>query len=207
MIILSIGCTDLSFLAGVFTPFELLWAFIGLILTIGGTFIEASIAGVPLDWANPISLGVNWQIGAVLLVGCMGGRNAAAMAQIAYIFLGLTWFHIFTYGGGIRYLFEPTFGYLLGFIPGAWVCGALALRLPRRLESLAFSCLCGLFTIHLTGISYLVVNYFIDNENTSRLSSLFMDVVNYSIFPIPGQLALVCAVSVIAYALRSLMLY
>lgn len=190
-----------------FKPLELFWALIGLILTIGGTFIEAFIAGVPLNWADPISLGVNWQIGAVLLVGCMGGRNAAALAQIAYIFLGLTWFHIFTYGGGIRYVFEPTFGYLLGFIPGAWVCGALALQLPRKLESLAFSCLCGLLTIHLTGISYLVVNYFLNNDSARSLLALFTDMLRYSVTPIPGQFALVCAVSVIAYVLRSLMLY
>ncbi len=176
-------------------------------LTIGGTFVEASVAGVPLDWADPISLGVNWQIGAVLFVGCMGGRNAAAMSQVAYIFLGLTWFHIFTYGGGIRYLFEPTFGYLLGFVPGAWICGALALKLPRRLESLAFSCLCGLAAIHLTGVAYLVVSHFMENENTRRFSVLMADVLDHSIFPIPGQLVLVCAVSVIAYVLRSLMLY
>lgn len=176
-------------------------------LTIGGTFIEAFIAGVPLHWATPISLGVNWQIGAVLFVGCMGGRNAAAMSQVAYIFLGLTWFHIFTYGGGFRYVFEPSFGYLLGFVPGAWVCGALALKLPRRLESLAFSCLCGLAAIHVTGMTYLVVSHFVENENARSLSTLMTDLLNYSIFPIPGQLALVCAVSVIAYGMRSLMLY
>ncbi|MEB3210520.1 MAG: biotin transporter BioY, partial [Leptolyngbyaceae bacterium] len=119
----------------------------------------------------------------------------------------LTWFPIFTYGGGIRYLFEPTFGYLLGFVPGAWVCGILALEFPKRLELLALSCLCGLLTVHLTGISYLVVNHFVDNENTQTLTSLLVDLVNYSIIPLPGQLATVCGVSLIAYILRSIMLY
>jgi biotin transport system substrate-specific component len=176
-------------------------------LTIGGAFIKASIAGVPIEWTSPHSLGVNWQIGAMLFVGCMGGRNAAAISQIAYIFLGLTWFPIFTYGGGYRYLFEPTFGYLLGFVPGAWVCGVLALKFPKRLELLALSCLAGLLTVHLTGISYLIVNHFVDNENSGTLSSLLIDLLNYSIIPIPGQLAVVCAVSLVAYILRSIMLY
>ncbi|MEM7769194.1 MAG: biotin transporter BioY [Cyanobacteria bacterium P01_E01_bin.6] len=188
-------------------PLELLWAFIGLILTVGGTFIEAFIAGIPLEWADPRSLGVSWQIGAMLFVGCMGGRHAAAISQIAYIFLGLTWFPIFTYGGGIRYIFEPTFGYLLGFVPGAWVCGVLALQFPKRLELLALSCLCGLFTVHLTGISYLVVNHFIDNENTRGLSALLSNLFNYSVAPVPGQLVIVCAVSLVAYILRSIMFY
>lgn len=190
-----------------FSPLELIWAFIGLILTIGGTFIEAFMAGVPFSWATPISLGVNWQIGAVLLVGCLGGANAASMSQIAYLLLGLSWFQIFTYGGGINYVFEPTFGYLLGFIPGAWVCGALAFRLPRRLESLAFSCLCGLITIHLTGVLYLVGSYILRDESTRRLAALLDQLVSYSLAPIPGQMALICAVTVIAFFLRYLMLY
>lgn len=190
-----------------FSPLELIWAFIGLILTIGGTFIEAFMAGVPFSWATPISLGVNWQIGAVLLVGCLGGANAASMSQIAYLLLGLSWFQIFTYGGGINYVFEPTFGYLLGFIPGAWVCGALAFRLPRRLESLAFSCLCGLITIHLTGVLYLVGSYILRDESTRRLAALLDQLLSYSLAPIPGQMALICAVTVIAFFLRYLMLY
>ncbi|MGB3492115.1 MAG: biotin transporter BioY [Elainellaceae cyanobacterium] len=190
-----------------FSPLELLWAFIGLILTIGGTFIEAFVAGVPFSWATPVSLGVNWQIGAVLLVGCLGGQNAASIAQIAYLLLGLTWFQIFTYGGGANYIFEPTFGYLLGFIPGAWVCGALAFRLPRRLESLSFSCLCGLLTIHLMGIGYLILGYLLSDDSTRRLVTLFNQLHQYSLVPIPGQMALVCAVAVIAFFLRYLMLY
>ncbi|MEL6224049.1 MAG: biotin transporter BioY [Cyanobacteria bacterium J06627_8] len=188
-------------------PLQLLWAFVGLLLTIGGTFIEVSIAGIPLEWSAPHSLGVNWQLGAMLFVGCMGGRHAAAISQIAYIFLGLTWFPIFTYGGGIRYVFEPTFGYLLGFVPGAWVCGVLALKFQKRLELLALSCVCGLLTVHLTGISYLFVTHFVDNENTRTLPSLLGDLLNYSVIPVPGQLAIVCAVSLIAYILRSIMLY
>ena len=191
----------------VFSPLELLWAFIGLILTIGGTFIEAFVAGVPFSWATPVSLGVNWQIGAVLLVGCLGGQNAASISQIAYLLLGLTWFQIFTYGGGTGYIFEPTFGYLLGFVPGAWICGALAFRLPRRLESLALSCLCGLATIHLTGITYLVLSHLLNDASTQRFSTLLGQLFNYSLVPIPGQMALVCAVTVIAFCLRHLMLY
>ena len=106
---------------------ELLWAIIGLLLTIGGTFVEVSVPA--LSWTlNPVDiqvypLGVTYQIGAVLFVGCLGGKNAGALSQIAYLALGLVGFQIFAYGGGISYLKEPTFGYLLGFLPGVWICG------------------------------------------------------------------------------------
>jgi biotin transport system substrate-specific component len=192
-------------------PIDLLWALIGLILTIAGTFLEAFITGIPLDWSQsanvPVqSLGVTWQIGAVLLIGCVAGRNAAAIAQIAYLLLGLTWLNIFASGGGPGYIYQPTFGYLLGFIPGAWICGALAFRVPRRLESLAFSCICGLLTIHLTGISYLVVTHVLNwTENSAGV--LWRSLLRYSIVPFPGQLALACAVTVLSFVLRHLLFY
>ncbi len=193
-----------------FSPIDLLWALIGLILTIGGTFLEASMAGIPLNWFDPtipvLSLRVTWQVGAVLLIGCLGGRNAAAISQIAYLLLGLTWFNVFTAGGGPSYIFQPTFGYLLGFVPAAWLCGWLAFRLPRRLESIAFSNLCGLLTIHAAGLSYLAIAQAITWDNTS-LGSFARMAVNYSLIPLPGQLVLVCAVAVIAFLLRYLLLY
>lgn len=194
----------------VFSPIELLWAFIGLILTIGGTFLEAFIAGLPLNPSDPTipiqSLGVTCQIGAVLLVGCLGGKNAAAISQVAYLLLGLTWFNIFTDGGGIRYIFQPTFGYLVGFIPGAWVCGWLAFRVPRRLESIAFSCLCGLITVHLVGIGSLIAVQAV-SWSESSWKTLWYAIATYSLVPIPGQLALICAVTVVSYSLRHILFY
>ncbi|MGF1536698.1 MAG: biotin transporter BioY [Elainellaceae cyanobacterium] len=193
-----------------FSPIDLLWALIGLLLTIGGTFLEASMAGVPLNWFNPsipvLSLRVTWQVGAVLLIGSLGGRNAAAISQIAYLLLGLTWFNVFTNGGGPGYVFHPTFGYLLGFVPAAWICGWLAFQLPRRLESIAFSNLCGLFTIHAAGLSYLAIAHAVNWSGTG-LGSLLRMVIHYSLIPLPGQLVLVCAVAVIAFFLRHLLLY
>lgn len=194
-----------------FSPIEVLWAFIGLILTIGGTFLEAFITGVPTNlWSEPMiplhTLGVTCQIGAVLITGCLGGKNAGAMSQIAYLLLGLTYFQIFSQGGGVSYLAQPTLGYLLGFVPGAWLCGWMAFHFSRTLETLAISCLYGLATIHLTGISYLTVTQFLSGDRVGfgQLGTL---VLTYSVLDLPGQLALVCAVTVIAFCLRSIMFY
>ncbi|UBF28174.1 biotin transporter BioY [Kovacikia minuta CCNUW1] len=189
---------------------ELLWALIGLLLTIGGTFLEAFVAMPTWHWgANSIqahSLGVTYQIGAVLLVGCLGGRNAAVLSQIAYILLGLTWFPVFAQGGGISYLKEPSFGYILGFIPGAWLCGYLAFKALPKLESLAFSCLSGLLSIHMSGILYLVLSYALNWVNTSELP-LYQALLKYSVYPLPGQFAVICAVTVLAFTLRHIMFY
>ncbi len=189
---------------------ELLWALIGLLLTIGGTFLEASVAMPTWQWGQESvathSLGVTYQIGAVLLVGCLGGRNAAVLSQVAYILLGLTWFPVFANGGGIGYLREPSFGYILGFIPGAWICGYLAFKALPRLEALAFSCFCGLLSIHTVGIMYLILSYTIGWVNKMGLS-LNQALLKYSVYPLPGQFAVICAVTVIAFALRHIMFY
>ena len=190
-------------------PNELLWALIGLLLTIGGTFPEAFVTNAPWDWSgkgvHTVSLGVTYQIGAVLLAGCLGGKNAGALSQIAYVVLGLN-LPVFTQGGGISYLKEPSFGYLLGFIAGAWVCGYLAFRMPPRVESLAFSCICGLLTIHAYGVGYLIIFNTINLKAIGGLS-LMQAILKYSIYPLPGQLVVVCAVTVLAFALRQLMFY
>lgn len=187
---------------------ELLWAIIGLLLTINGVFIEVAVpipSTWPIDW-NQIdlySLGATLQIGAVLLVGCLGGKNAGALSQIAYLVLGLSGVQVFSQGGGLSYVQEPTFGYLLGFLPGAWICGYLAFRKKSRLEILLLSCLCGLLTIHLFGIVYLT------GLSLSQLSSFSWgtSIWQFSILPLPGQLIVMCAVALIAFLLRRILFY
>ena len=189
---------------------QLLWSMIGLLLTMGGTFLEAYFTTLPFSWSKQgietFSLGVTYQIGAVLLVGCLGGKNAGALSQIAYLVMGLTLLPVFAEGGGIGYVKLAHFGYLLGFIPGAWLCGLFAFKARPKLETLAFSCLCGLFTVHICGITYLFISYFFQFKGTEVLT-LTQAVLRYSWFALPGQLAVVCAVTVLAYVLRHLMFY
>ncbi len=189
---------------------ELLWAIAGLLLTIAATFLPVSFASPSWIWEQQevkiFSLGVTYQVGAVLFVGCLGGKNAAVISQIAYIFLGLTLLPVFTQGGGISYLKEPSFGYLLGFIPGAWICGNLAFQASPHIESLAYSCLCGLLSVHATGLTYLMISNIWGGRDTEALS-FFEAMFRYSILPLPGQLGIICAVAVMAYLLRRLLFY
>jgi biotin transport system substrate-specific component len=188
-----------------------MWALTGLILTIGGTFLEAFVTNAPWNWVpNGVqtqSLDVSFQVGAVMLVGCLGGRNAAAIAQIAYLLIGLVGFNVFTQGGGLDYIHQPSFGYLLGFIPGAWICGSLAFRFPPRLETLALSCLVGLMTIHLVGLGYL----WLASQGNGWLIADNIDftplAITYSLQTLPRQMAVICATTLIAYILRHLMFY
>lgn len=190
-------------------PNEFLWAFIGLLLTIFGTFVEASIATPSPEGVSQHKLGATYQIGAVLLTGCLGGKNAGALSQIAYVFLGLTWLPVFAGGGGWRYLAEPGFGYILGFIPGAAVCGVLAFRSRARIETLAIGAFAGLGTIHLVGILYLVALSLVNPSGSQLIfpDSLPGAIARYSLFPLPGQIAVTCVAVVVALLLRKLLFY
>jgi len=200
----------------VFAPAEFLWALIGLILTIGSTWLEAFSLPIGAWWngggssADPYALGVSFQVGAALFTGCMGGKNAAALSQIAYITLGIVLFErfgleVFTQGAGVGYLQEPSFGYLLGFIPAGWVCGALAFRKKAPLERLAFGAVCGLAVVHVCGLSYLVLGHLF--RWLPATPSLGVSILDYSVGQIPGQIMVSCAIALIAFGLRKALFY
>ncbi|MEM8777811.1 MAG: biotin transporter BioY [Cyanobacteria bacterium P01_G01_bin.49] len=189
---------------------EFLWAIIGLLLTVFSTFVEASITNMPWTWSeqgfNRLPLGVTFQVGAVLLTGCMGGKNAGLLSQVAYIVLGLFWHPVFAQGGGLDYWQQPSFGYILGFMPGAWLCGWMAFQRRTKLEFLAISGISGLLVIHLCGLIYLVgLSFF--NPVSIPSGSLIDMIFNYSVNPLPGQLVIVCTMALIAFVLRHVLFY
>ncbi len=193
---------------------QMLWAFIGILLTISGTFIPSALVGpsvspegiqIPttLEELQIYPLQVTYQVGAVLLIGCLGGKQSATLAQIAYLVLGLAGCQVFSQGGGLGYWQEPTFGYLLGFIPAAWVCGYLAFRKPPSLENLAISSLAGLAIVHLLGLIYLLGLFLARQLSEPLLQAMW----HYSVQSLPGQLVMVCVVAVVARLLRWVLIY
>ena len=206
-------------------PYILMWTIVGLFLTIGANFVPAHVISSPWQWlSNGVTthpLGFKCQVGAVLLVSCLGGRTAGVLTQVAYLLLGLLWLQVFNDGGGIEYLQKPAFGYLLAFIPGAWVCGQLAFKrvkgtvdrqnLPRivstpSLEALGLSCLCGVVTIHIIGIIYLGIFQLVSWQQLGGFK-LWDLIVVYSIHPFESHLVLGCAATLIAFILRRIMFY
>ena len=192
---------------------EFLWAFIGLMVTIFGTFVEVFVY-LPKDEENfsnleSSSLGITYQLAGVFLTGLLGGKNAAAYAQVAYLVLGLFKLPVFYYGGSVDYINLPTFGYILGFIPGAWLCGYLALPGKRKLEIFVASAFCGLLVIHLCGVLYLTIYSFVTPLLGNVLSATFLRdaIYLYSITPFIPQLALICAVSVLGFIIRLILMY
>ena len=74
------------------------------------------------------------QILFTTLAGIVLGSRLGAASVGIYIVLGLIGVPIFTSGGGPGYILQPTFGYLIGFMVGAYAVG----RIAESMETLSF---------------------------------------------------------------------
>ena len=89
---------------------------------------------------------------AGLIVGPWYGLAAVSL----YLFMGLAGLPVFTHGGGPGYIYQPSFGFLLGFLPAVVLIG-LARRLDRwlpRLPAYAIAALLGVVPVYLVGVPY-----------------------------------------------------
>lgn len=95
--------------------------------------------------------------------GVLLGSKKGALSQILYVGTGLVGFPIFTKGGGPTYVFQPTFGYLLGFIVCSYIIGKLTENKERiTFINLLIPVVCGLMAVYALGVPYLyaIVNFY-----------------------------------------------
>lgn len=105
---------------------------------------------IPTPW-SAFSL----QVLFVFLAGVLLGPKYGALSQGVYLLLGLVGVPVFVGGGGPMYVLQPTFGFLLSYIPAAAMVGWLC-REPRFWK-IALSCLAGLAVIYLIGLPYMAL--------------------------------------------------
>lgn len=94
------------------------------------------------------------------LSGVMLGSRLGALSQIVYVGVGLAGIPVFTEGGGLNYIFKPTFGYLIGFIVAAYVIGKVMENIHElTFVKAVFMLLSGLFFVYLFGVVYIYISY------------------------------------------------
>ena len=115
-------------------------------LTAIGAFIKIPIPPVP----------ITLQLLFVIYAGIFLGSRKAFLSQLLYLMIGLIGIPIFANGGGITYVFQPTFGYLIGFLFCASVIGYGVDRMGKVTLFGLFSWgLLGLGLVYLIGVLYL----------------------------------------------------
>ncbi len=128
-------------------------------LVLAGLFASLTAVGAWVTIPLPL-VPVTLQVFFVLLAGVLLGGRLGAASQVIYLLLGLAGAPVFAGGaGGLGTVLRPTFGYLAGYVPAAYLSGRIAEKaaIGRRLgASTAFlAALAGVAVVYLFGAAYL----------------------------------------------------
>ena len=111
-------------------------------------------------WMPPVMviLGIPFTLQVLfsLMAGIVIGKNRGALSQIIYLLIGLIGLPVFAqFKGGLGAVVSPTFGFLLGFILGAFLSGLLyqKLKIANDFLRALVSTLCGTVAIYAAGIA------------------------------------------------------
>lgn len=102
----------------------------------------------------------------VSLAGMLLGKKWGAISVVVYLIIGLVGLPIFTQGGGFSYVFQPSFGFLIGFIFCAYITGALTERISTpTFKNLLLAQLPGILAYYAVGLPYfyLISTQYLNN--------------------------------------------
>ncbi|MBQ7150873.1 MAG: biotin transporter BioY [Synergistaceae bacterium] len=143
-------------------------------------FFAALIAiGTHLRIPTPL-LPLTFQTLFVVLAGLLLGKKLGAVSVCVYVAAGLIGLPVFTGS-----FLNPTFGYIIGFIPGAWLAGFIAEKFPAKFLTWLGGALAGIALIYAFGIPYyyLMSKYYLGNELGAKSLLLY-----FVLMPMPGDI-------------------
>ncbi len=135
-------------------------------LTLCALFVALTAIGAFIRIPTPLAP-FSLQVLFVMMAGIVLGSKLGLASQLAYIFIGLAGIPIFTQGGGPSYVFQPSFGFLLGFAAAAFVIGKVTEHMKQlTVKGLFAAGLAGLAAIYMIGLPYLylIVNVYLGGE-------------------------------------------
>lgn len=132
-------------------------------LILVGLFTALTAVGAFIKIPTPFGVPFTLQPLFVMFAASLLGAKLGFLSQLVYIFTGLVGFPIFTKGGGFHYIFQPTFGYLIGFALGAYVIGKIIENKEKNIRNFLLANFAGLIVFYIIGASYLylIMNFYI----------------------------------------------
>lgn len=127
-----------------------------LTLILGGSLLIGLCAQVKF---MPFGLvPITGQTFAVLMIAALLGARRGVLAVLAYLAQGLAGLPVFAVLSGPAAFFGPTGGYLIGFIPAAYVTGFLAEKgFDRRFATTILAMALGNVIIYACGMTQLCI--------------------------------------------------
>lgn len=127
------------------------------------------------------------------LAGIILGSSLGAISVLIYICMGLIGIPVFTSGGGPAYVLQPTFGYLVGFVLGTFLCGKFLKGKECSSKNIFIASIINLSVVYILGMVYY---YFISNYVLNIPFSVWNVVKFCFLLAVPGDI-LLCFVSTI----------
>ena len=159
-----------------FTTKEIILTALFTALIAVGAFLQVPLLYVPFTM----------QIMFTTLAGLLLGKKFGTVSVLLYILIGLAGIPIFSKGGGIGYVFQPTFGYIIGFLAGTYITGSIAQKdknpTMKRLLSASFI---GMAAVYIIGLIYF---YLIKTVYLSSYISLYNLLLIGFFMPVPGNI-------------------
>ncbi|MDR2047023.1 MAG: biotin transporter BioY [Clostridiales bacterium] len=141
-----------------------------------GSYIKIPLPGVP----------VTLQFLFTNLAGIMLGKKYGAVSVGAFVALGLIGLPVFSGGGGIGYVVMPSFGYILGYLAGAYLAGLITERFKSlSLKSILTASFANLAVVYLFGVTYF---YFISEFYIGNAADAKTLLVNCFLIFLPGDI-------------------
>ncbi|MFR1673104.1 MAG: biotin transporter BioY [Candidatus Gastranaerophilaceae bacterium] len=109
------------------------------------------------------------QIPVVMFIGAFLGRKYGITSLLIYLLLGLFIIPVFALGGGPKYIFEYSFGYILAYIPAVFFAGSI-LKSGFTNRNIIQAVIVGVLTIHLIGTLYMLFIASIRHEGWAFMS-------------------------------------
>lgn len=110
------------------------------------------------------------QVPVIFFIATLIGKRFGMTAVSIYILLGLLFFPIFALGGGIDYLFQYNFGYILAYLPAVFIV-AFTLKDKFNYLTIAKADILGVLTIHIIGTFYLILMAIIHQDMFSNVTN------------------------------------
>lgn len=108
------------------------------------------------------------QIPAIMFIAALLGRRFSIASVLIYILAGLFLAPVFALGGGLEYVFQYGFGYILAYIPAVFFAGSI-LQSGLTYRNMAHATLVGVLTIHIVGILYFLFIATLQRVNASLI--------------------------------------
>lgn len=143
-----------------------------------GAFIRIPVPYVPFTM----------QLFFTTLAGLLLGPKWGAASSLVYMITGLIGIPVFTEGGGPGYIFKPSFGYIIGFVIGAYVTGIIASKSSKpSFKRLLAASLAGLVIVYTLGMvyCYMISNFYLGTDMSVKTVFLYC-----FLFIVPGDFAL-----------------